>query len=350
MSSFNIASLLSCNQDLSRFNTLSLPSEAKQYFDLKEKNQLIALADYLQKQSLLDQVFILGGGSNVVLSQQIPLFVVHNQLKGIALLAETADHFLIKAAAGELWHDFVQHCLNHAWHGLENLALIPGTVGAAPVQNIGAYGKEVKDFCYEVEVFDFKTKQFLTLTNQQCHFAYRDSFFKHEGRGLLIVSVTFKLPRPWQAQLNYPDLKAVLDAVDNGEIKELKPEHVFEQVCAVRRFKLPDPAEVGNVGSFFKNPIVEAQQHAELKARYADMPSYEQADGRYKLAAAWLIDQCGWKGREFGRAGVHHRQALVLINRDGAVADDIKRLAEAIKHDVLTKFKVGLEPEPIFVG
>ncbi|MDO5667597.1 MAG: UDP-N-acetylmuramate dehydrogenase [Alcaligenaceae bacterium] len=350
MSSLNIASVLSTNQDLSRYNTFSLPSEAKQYFDLKEKNHLLELADYLQNNSLLEQVFILGGGSNVVLSQQINNFVVHNQLKGIELLSEEVDCFLIKAAAGEVWHDFVQYCLTQGWHGLENLALIPGTVGAAPVQNIGAYGKEFKDFCYEVEVFDFSTKQFSTLTNKQCQFAYRDSYFKHEGQGLLIVSVTFKLPRPWQAQLNYPDLKAVLDSVESGVIQELKPEHVFEQVCSVRRFKLPDPAEIGNAGSFFKNPLVTAQQYAELKSLHAEMPAYEQSDGRYKLAAAWLIDQCGWKGKDFGKAGVHHRQALVLVNRDGAVADDIKRLAEAIKQDVFTKFNVRLEPEPIFVG
>jgi UDP-N-acetylmuramate dehydrogenase len=256
---------------------------------------------------------------------------------------------LVKVAGGEVWHDFVKHCLDQGWHGLENLALIPGTVGAAPVQNIGAYGKEIKDFCYEVEVFDFKTKQFFTLSNEQCHFAYRDSYFKHGGKGLLIVAVTFKLPKPWQPQLNYPDLLSVLDSVSNGSIKELKAEHVFEQVCSVRRFKLPDPAEVGNAGSFFKNPIVDEKQHNELKALYANMPSYAHAHGTYKLAAAWLIDQCGWKGRDLGKAGVHHRQALVLVNRDGAVAEDIKSLAETIKQDVYNKFKVRLEPEPIFV-
>lgn len=349
MSPLNIATVFTSNQDLSQLNTLALQSKAEQYFDLKDKNHLLALADHLQEHSLLERVFILGGGSNVVLSQHVDYFVVHNQLKGIELLAEHPDCFLVKAAGGEVWHDFVKHCLNKGWDGLENLALIPGTVGAAPVQNIGAYGKELKDFCYEVEVFDFKTKQFSTLNNEQCQFAYRDSFFKREGKGLLIVSVTFKLPRPWQPQLDYPDLKPVLDLVNNGSIKALQPMQVFEQVCTVRRFKLPDPTEVGNAGSFFKNPIVDSQQHAELKALYAEMPSYEQANGSYKLAAAWLIDQCGWKGKDFGKAGVHHRQALVLVNRDGAVADDIKRLAEAIKQDVYDKFKVRLEPEPIFV-
>lgn len=349
MSSSNIHAVLSSNHDLSQFNTFGLPSKAKQYFDLKDKNDLGELADYLQKHALLEQIFILGGGSNVVLAQQIDCFVVHNQLKGIELLADHDDYFLVKVAGGEVWHDFVKHCLDQGWHGLENLALIPGTVGAAPVQNIGAYGKEIKDFCYEVEVFDFKTKQFFTLSNEQCHFAYRDSYFKHGGKGLLIVAVTFKLPKPWQPQLNYPDLLSVLDSVSNGSIKELKAEHVFEQVCSVRRFKLPDPAEVGNAGSFFKNPIVDEKQHNELKALYANMPSYAHAHGTYKLAAAWLIDQCGWKGRDLGKAGVHHRQALVLVNRDGAVAEDIKSLAEAIKQDVYNKFKVRLEPEPIFV-
>ena len=349
MSSSSIATIVPHNQDLSTFNTFSLASKAKYYIDLKEKNQIPELAKYLHKQSLLDQIFILGGGSNVVLSQQVDSFVVHNQLKGIELLADEADYFLVKAAAGEVWHDFVQHCLHQAWHGLENLALIPGTVGATPVQNIGAYGKEIKDFCHEVEVFDFKTKTFSTFTNQQCDFSYRDSYFKHEGRGLLIVSVTFKLPKPWRAELNYPDLQKVLSSVDGATVDSVTPEQVFEQVCTVRRFKLPDPAEVGNAGSFFKNPIVSVEQYTQLISDYADMPSYKQADGRHKLAAAWLIDQCGWKGRDFGRAGVHHRQALVLVNRDGAVAEDIRVLAEAIQQDVYTKFTVRLEPEPIFV-
>lgn len=349
MSSLNIAISVAHNQNLSSLNTFSLSSFAEQYFDLKEKDQLEKLAVYLQKASLLEQVFILGGGSNVVLAQQISHFVVHNQLKGIELLAEEDEYFLVKAAGGEVWHDFVQHCLQQGWHGLENLALIPGSVGAAPVQNIGAYGKEIKDVCYEVEVFDFKSKTFFTLTNEQCHFDYRDSYFKHEGRGLLIVSVTFKLPRPWRAQLNYPDLQKVLETVEGASLDKVTAEQVFDQVCAVRRYKLPDPAKVGNAGSFFKNPIVTSEQYEELVSVHADMPSYKQAGGRYKLAAAWLIDQCGWRGRDFGRAGVHHRQALVLINRDGAVAEDIKNLAEAIQQDVSSKFNVRLEPEPIFV-
>ena len=349
MLSTSIASSITYQQDLSRFNTFALSSKAKQYIDLKEKKQLLPLAEYLHEQALLAQVFILGGGSNVVLAPQIDCFVVHNQLKGIELLAEAADYFLIKAAAGELWHDFVQYCLDQGWHGLENLALIPGTVGAAPVQNIGAYGRELKDFCYEVEVFDFATKQFATLSNAQCCFSYRDSYFKQGGRGLLIVSVTFKLPRPWQAQLNYPDLKPLLDEVDNACLDRVTAAQVFNQVCAVRRFKLPDPAEIGNAGSFFKNPIVDAQCHHDLKAQYPTMPSYEQADGRYKLAAGWLIDQCAWKGRALGRAAVHQRQALVLVNGGGATAEDIAQLADKIKADVWDKFNVRLEPEPTFV-
>lgn len=349
MSSFNIATSVAHHQNLSSFNTFSLNSFAEQYFDLKVKDQLKELADYLEQTTLLEKVFILGGGSNVVLPQQLSRFVVHSQLKGIELLATEEDYFLVKAAAGEVWHDFVAHCLQHGWHGLENLALIPGTVGAAPVQNIGAYGKEIKDVCYEVEVFDFKSKAFSTLSNEQCNFAYRDSYFKHEGRGLLIVSVTFKLPRPWKAQLNYPDLQKVLERVDGTSLDNVTAEQVFEQVCAVRRYKLPDPVEIGNAGSFFKNPVVTSEQYEQLIRTHAEMPSYEQTDGRYKLAAAWLIDQCGWKGRDFGRAGVHHRQALVLVNKEGADADDIKQLAEAIQQDVYTKFNVRLEPEPIFV-
>lgn len=349
MSSSNVAISVSQNQNLTDFNTLGLHSTADKYFDLKEKKQLNELADYLTEAFLLDEIFILGGGSNVVLPQRVRRFVIHNRLKGIELLAEKNSYFLVKAAGGEVWHDFVHHCLNQGWHGLENLALIPGAVGAAPVQNIGAYGKEIKDFCHEVEVFDFKTKTFFTLTNEQCHFAYRDSYFKHKGKELLIVSVTFKLPRPWRAQIDYPDLQKILDSVESGKIESVTPQQVFDQVCAIRQFKLPDPAIVGNAGSFFKNPIISTEHYHQLNAIYSDMPSYKQADGRYKLAAAWLIDQSGWKGREYGRAGVHHRQALVLINREGAVAEDIQKLAEAIQRDVYEKFNVRLEPEPVFV-
>lgn len=349
MSSSTIASSVSYNQSLSGFNTFGLSSFAEQYFDLKEKNQLKALAKYLAGHSLLERSFILGGGSNVVLPQRLNQFVIHNQLKGIELIAEEEDYFLVRAAGGEVWHDFVAHCLERGWHGLENLALIPGTVGAAPVQNIGAYGKEIKDVCYEVEVFDFNSKAFLTFTNEQCHFAYRDSYFKHDGRGLLIVSVTFKLPRPWRAQLNYPDLQQLLETVEGANPEHVTAEQVFNQVCSVRRYKLPDPKEIGNAGSFFKNPIVSPEHHEQLVSTHADLPSYKQSDGRYKLAAAWLIDQCGWKGRDVGRAGVHHRQALVLVNRAGAVAEDIRQLAEAIQQDVYAKFNVCLEPEPIFV-
>lgn len=350
MSSFNITASIAHNQNLSSFNTFALSSFAEQYFDLTTKDHLKELAAYLNQSSLLSRVFILGGGSNVVLPQRLSRFVIHNQLKGISLLAEEDDCFLIKAAGGEIWHEFVQHCLQHGWHGLENLALIPGTVGAAPVQNIGAYGKEVKDFCHEVEVFDFTTSTFSTLSNEQCHFAYRDSYFKHKGRGLLIVSVTFKLPKPWVAQLNYPDLQKILEMVKDSSLERVTAEQVFEQVCTVRRYKLPDPVEIGNAGSFFKNPLVSVELYEELVASHAAMPSYKQADGRYKLAAAWLIEQCGWKGKDFGKAGVHHRQALVLVNRDGAVAEDVRQLAEAIQQDVYSKFKVCLEPEPIFVN
>src|SRR5699024_4769773 len=207
MSSFNIANSVAHNQNLSSFNTFALSSFAEQYFDLKTKDQLQALAVFLGQSSLLEQVFILGGGSNVVLPQQLSRFVIHNQIKGIDLLADEDDFFLVKAAGGEVWHDFVQHCLKQGWHGLENLALIPGTVGAAPVQNIGAYGVEVERFVVWVEVLDWRTGEVLRMSSQGCAFAYRDSVFKQERGRWLILKVHFAFPKQWQAVLDYPDLQ-----------------------------------------------------------------------------------------------------------------------------------------------
>lgn len=350
MSSSAITSLIQNNVDLSAFNTLALPSFAKYYFDLKEINQLRELGYWLHESDRLSSVFILGGGSNVVLPQQLNRFVIHNQLKGISLVDEDDDYYYVRAAAGEVWHDFVSFCLDSGWYGLENLALIPGTVGAAPVQNIGAYGRELKDFCYEVEAYDFESQSFKTFNNEDCEFAYRDSYFKREGRDLVIVSVTFRLAKAWTPEISYPDLQGVVELIESGDLADIKPQHVFERVCEVRRAKLPDPAQLGNAGSFFKNPIVSAEQQAGLISRYPAMPSYPQPSGDYKLAAAWLIDQCGWKGRTFDAVGVHERQALVLVNLGGATADDIYALSRAIQVEVEANFDVSLEPEPSFIN
>ncbi|MFV9473839.1 UDP-N-acetylmuramate dehydrogenase [Advenella sp. RU8] len=330
-------------KDLSRLNTLGLKSLARNYISLCNKKDLTGISGLLKPGV---PYFILGGGSNVVLSEQVDQIVVHNQLKGICLVRESDTDWLVEAAAGEIWHDFVVYCTQQGWYGLENLALIPGTVGAAPVQNIGAYGVEVKDRLDSVVAYDPLTQTERIFNNEQCRFAYRDSIFKHEdGKGLIITAVRFRLPKQWVPVLSYPDLQQY-EGLQSG----LAAQAVLDAVCEIRRRKLPDPKVTGNAGSFFKNPIVSAQHYWQLKEQFPGIVAYEQPNNSYKLAAGWMIDQCGWKGRQLGNAGVHARQALVIINTGNACAADIIAIAKAIAGDVRQKFGVSLEPEPVFVG
>jgi len=292
-------------------------------------------------------LLVLGGGSNVVLPRELDGLVVRVGLPGIRLLEARPDAWIVEAGAGVSWHDFVTTCLHQGWSGLENLALIPGTVGAAPVQNIGAYGVELKDRFLSLSAWDVARGETVEMDARACRFAYRDSFFKHESPGRwLITSVCFALPRPWRAVLDYPDLRrhALL-----SEAAAVTARQIFDAVCEIRRSKLPDPAAQGNAGSFFKNPLVDAEQYAALSAKFPGLVAYPQSDGRYKLAAGWLIDQCGWKGRRLGMVGMHHRQALVLVNHGGATADDVTALAAAVQASVFERYGVRLEMEPVIV-
>ncbi|SAI32695.1 UDP-N-acetylenolpyruvoylglucosamine reductase [Bordetella ansorpii] len=339
--------------DLTHANTFGLVSHAPACVTLDDTAQLKALSDLaLQHPSLL----ILGGGSNVILPSRVPGLVARVAFKGIHLVEERPDAWIVEAAGGEVWHDFVAHCIEQGWDGLENLALIPGTVGAAPVQNIGAYGVELDQRFDSLLAWNLRERCLVRMTARDCRYAYRDSLFKHAEPGTwVIVSVRFALPRPWHAVADYPDLAR--DPVLNpgprrpGETAtHPSARDVFDAVCRIRRAKLPDPAVIGNAGSFFKNPIVDAALREDLLARFPSLVSYAQPDGRYKLAAGWLIDQCGWKGRTQGAAGVHDRQALVLVNRGGARADDILDLATAIQRDVEERYGVRLEREPVLVA
>ncbi|CAM3764951.1 UDP-N-acetylmuramate dehydrogenase [Bordetella flabilis] len=328
--------------DLTSLNTFGLAAMAPAYVRVTSLAQLDSLSALVKRYS---RVFVLGGGSNVVLPSTVDGLVVHMCIPGIRLLEARADAWIVEAGGGESWHGFVATCLRQAWDGLENLALIPGTVGAAPVQNIGAYGVELDQRFLGLTAWDIVRGASVELSAADCRFAYRDSRFKHDDPGRwLIVAVRFALPRPWRPVLEYPDL-AHHAGLAGGEAVSARA--IFDAVCAIRRQKLPDPAVVGNAGSFFKNPIVDASRHASLKQRYPGLVSYPQADGRFKLAAGWLIDQCGWKGRAMGAAGVHDRQALVLVNRGGARAADILALADAIRADVQARFGVDLDREPV---
>lgn len=336
-------SLLPTRCDLTRFNTFGLASEAPDCVLLEHGEQLDAVSELARQR---DALLVLGGGSNMVLPAVVSGLVVRVALRGLQLIEERDDAWIIEAAAGETWHEVVSACIERGWDGLENLALIPGTVGAAPVQNIGAYGVELADRFDSLQAWHIPTSRLVHMTAGDCRFAYRDSLFKHARPGeWLIVSVRLRLPRPWRAVLDYPDLQRDTELAAG----EPAARAIFDAVCRIRRAKLPDPAVIGNAGSFFKNPLVDAAVRNGLLARFPSLVSYAQADGRYKLAAGWLIDQCGWKGQSLGSAGVHDRQALVLVNRGGASARDIMALAEAIQHDVKVRYGVMLEPEPVVV-
>jgi UDP-N-acetylmuramate dehydrogenase len=348
---------------LTQHNTLGLACQARRVLTLSSLSQLPGITALARKHA---PIFILGGGSNVVLPAKLDQIVVRVALKGIALVEEPvrehtpqeiledeADHteaYRIDVAAGENWHDLVAYTTQKAWFGLENLALIPGTVGAAPVQNIGAYGVEVQELIESVTAWHIPEGRLMTLSKKECAFAYRDSIFKCAAPGTwLIVSVRFLLPIRWTPVLSYPDLQKhpLLAARAPGAVTG---QQIMDAVSDIRRTKLPDPAVLGNAGSFFKNPIVAASQYLALKQNFSDLVAYAQPDGRYKLAAGWLIERCGWKGKRQGAVGVHEKQALVLVNYGGAQAPALMKLAQDVRTAVLEQFGVELEVEPVVVS
>ncbi|MCX5570829.1 UDP-N-acetylmuramate dehydrogenase [Kaistia nematophila] len=287
---------------------------------------------------------LLGGGSNIVLSADFDGVTLLMRSAGRRLVEAREDAWIVEAAAGETWHDFVRWTLAQGYPGLENLALIPGTVGAAPVQNIGAYGIELQDRFESLRAFDIETGEFVAFGGDDCAFAYRDSVFKHHPGRYVVTGVRFRLPRPWQPVLTYPDIAAIF-----ANAADASPQAVFDEVVAVRGRKLPDPAVIGNAGSFFQNPIVAAAKHEALKADYPKLGGYPQPDGQVKLSAAWLVEQSGFKGIRLGHVGVYERHALILVNHGGGSAAEITTLATRIKDGVLEKFGVQLVEEPVFL-
>ena len=290
---------------------------------------------------------VLGGGTNVILTQDPAACVLKMDIAGRRLVHEDAQGIVVEAGAGEGWHDVVAWTLDQGWGGLENLALIPVTVGAAPVQNIGAYGLELKDRLESLDVIDLTTGRKATLNAAQCRFDYRDSIFKHELAGKSVITrVRLRLPQPWQPVLGYLDLERKM--AETG-ITAPSARQIFDWVCAIRRAKLPDPKDLGNVGSFFKNPVVSPEQCRDIIGRDPEIVHYPLPDGNVKLAAGWLIDACGWRGKSIGRAGVYDKQALVLVNRGGASGAEVVTLARAIQESVYGRFGIRLEPEPVVI-
>jgi UDP-N-acetylmuramate dehydrogenase len=330
---------------LQSFNTFGIAASARRYLRVTRADQLGALHADAALASW--PRFVLGGGSNVLLTQDIEALVLHMAIEGRETVGEEDGKVLVRAGAGENWHGFVDYTLALGLGGLENLSLIPGTVGAAPIQNIGAYGLEIKDIFHSLTVFDMAKGTQRTLNALDCRFGYRDSVFKHaDGANLVVLDVTFALPRAWQPNLRYAELA---QAVDAAGFTAPTPRQVSNTVIAIRRRKLPDPAEIGNAGSFFKNPVVPAAVCAALLERFPQLVHHVQPDGSEKLAAGWLIDQCGWKGKHLGAAGVYPKQALVLVNNGGATGAEVQALARAIQQDVRDRFGVELEPEPVFI-
>jgi UDP-N-acetylmuramate dehydrogenase len=333
------------DQPLDSFNTFRIPARARYYLRVTGAEQLAALRADPALAAL--PRLVLGGGSNLLFTRDFDGVVLHMCGQGREVLGEQDGRVLVRAQAGENWHAFVQYTLEQGLGGLENLSLIPGTVGAAPIQNVGAYGTETKDVFHSLTAYDMDSGEVRVLGAGDCRFAYRDSIFKHaDGRALVVLDVTFALPKAWAPNLRYAELA---QAARDAGLESPTPAQVGALVEAIRRRKLPDPAEIGNAGSFFKNPVVSGEHCARLLAQFPNLVHHAQPDGSEKLAAGWLIDQCGWKGRSMGAAGVYPKQALVLVNLGGARGEDVVRLARAIQADVEARYGVALEPEPVFI-
>ncbi len=327
--------------NLKAFNSFAIEAKAKSICIAESIESLYQ--KWLEAKNQQLPILILGGGSNVLFVEDFDGAVILNRIKGIDI-SETSEYWHIYAASGENWHQFINFLINNGIYGAENLALIPGYVGSAPIQNIGAYGIELKDICEYVDVIELATGKQRRIHAEDCQFGYRDSIFKREYKNThVIVGVGFKLSKQWSPKLVYGDL-ALLDK------ETVTPQQVFESICHTRQKKLPDPEVIGNAGSFFKNPIVSENKAKQLLRLYPNCPQYPQADGSIKLAAGWLIDQCGLKGHEIGGASVHTKQALVLINKNNATGADIVNLAKYIYHTVFEYFGIGLEPEVRFIG
>jgi len=332
------------NFSLKHYNTFGIDVQA-QYFE--ELNQLHQLENLNSLPSFLSNRLILGGGSNVLLTKNFEGIVLHNNLKGIETVSENSKEVILKIAAGEVWHELVLFAIEKGYAGIENMSLIPGRVGAAPMQNIGAYGVELKDVFESLEAWNIEKQQIETFNLEQCQFGYRESVFKKSAKNkFLIISVNIRLQKEARVNVSYGAIENTLKemGIENPSIKD-----VSDAVIAIRSSKLPNPAEIGNAGSFFKNPIVPHTEVERLLKTNPQMPFYKMTETESKIPAGWLIEQAGWKGKKIGNYGVHKNQALVLVNYGGAQGTDIKNLAYDIKTDVQNKFGIEINPEVNFV-
>ncbi len=329
------------NTSLKPYNTFGIEATAKLYCEITSEDDLLSI---LNNQTYANEPrLIIGGGSNILLTKNFDGLAIKNNIKGILKYNEDNDNIWVKVGAGVNWHQFVMHAIKNNWGGVENLSLIPGTVGAAPMQNIGAYGVEIKSVFESLDAIDLKDGTSRRFSNDECEFGYRESVFKHKFKGkYVITSVTLKLTKKHKYNVSYGAIKSTLEAM---EVNQLSIQAISEAVIKIRQEKLPDPAEIGNAGSFFKNPSIEAGQFDVLKTNYPAIPGYALDDDKVKVPAGWLIEQCGWKGKVLGNIGVHKNQALVLVNYGDGNGEEIRRLALDIQHSVKQKFDIHIKPE-----
>ncbi len=328
------------NVDLHRYNTFHVAARARYFSDITTLDQLRAALAWVRERDI--PFMLIGQGRNILFKQDYPGMIMELNIKGIRLVDATAAHADVEVQCGEVWHDFVQHALRQGWYGLENLSLIPGTVGAAPVQNIGAYGVEVKDTLLSLDALHIESGTMRTFTNADCGFSYRDSIFKRELKEQYVIcSVVFRLHKQPRMILDYPALQAVLRDMPQ---KLISPELVSATVCKIRSTKLPDHHKLGNAGSFFWNPKVPKAEFARLRAAFPGIIGYPE-DGIVKIPAAWLIEKAGWKGYREGDVGVHRDHALVLVNYGKATGAQLVHLSEKIQESVQSIFGIKLQPE-----
>ena len=319
------------------YNTFGIPAIASVFVELDHS---VDLSEYVRSLSDPSEVFVLGEGSNILLVSERSNVIIHPVMKGIELTDETDDHVTVRAGAGEHWDDFVGWCVDRHYAGVENLSLIPGSVGACPVQNIGAYGTEAEETIIMVETIEKTTGKFISFTNQQCEFGYRNSLFKKNKGKYIITAVRFNLSKRFEPNIRYAGLETELSCYPSVTL-----ENVRQAVISIRNRKLPDPSKLGNSGSFFKNPTIDAKKSDEINQIYPQAPLYPAACGLWKISAAWLIQQCGWKGIREGNVGVYPQQPLVIVNYGGATGKEILDFARKIIGSVHQKFGIRLEPE-----
>lgn len=329
------------NISLKPYNTFGI--DVKSSFFL-EWNSIADVQEYAQDESLKSHKrLILGGGSNMLLTKDFNGLAIRNNILGRDIISENEEEVIVKIGGGEVWHEIVLWTISQGWNGMENMSLIPGSVGAAPIQNIGAYGKELKDLFVELEAIHLSDGMKRTFDLEDCHFGYRNSVFKNELKGAyLITSVTLRLSKKPEFNISYGTIQQELDKMG---VSELSAKSISDAVISIRQSKLPDPKELGNSGSFFKNPIILESFYEEVKFEYPGLPSYPAGDNMVKVPAGWLIDQAGWKGKRVGNCGVHNKQALVLVNYGGATGQEIFQLSEDIIADVIQKYGIELERE-----